>query len=419
MYRVFWLALALSVAACGPTPTTTPASPTATPSPPPSPTPLGPQVTLTPAPPRALSVWVPSNFSINGVVSPALHRALSTALGAQADLTYTVRLKPADGPASLINTLLSAYNVAPDILPDLVLLSQADLARAAHARVVWPLDGRVTTTLSGHYPFAQEMVRFENQQFAVPAAAETWLLAYNTRQYNSAPLTWSEVTTGTLAVAGDEALFWMTLHNYVALGGTLATQTGQPALNSEVLAQALAPLNALHAAERLYAPALTTNSPQVAAQALRDGRATLALLPASEYLAQAVRVNMVADVLPTPAGQPTILISGWGWAVVNRGDMLHPHTLATLEALTMPEALASWTQEARLFPTRPDVLSTWGVSPSAALAARVLGSAQLFPITARTEAVVQAVRQAAREVALGNTLPAQAAQTAAQNTLNP
>lgn len=419
MYRALWAALALSVVACTTAPTPSPALPTATLTPLPSPTAPRPEVTLTPPPPRPLVVWLPSNFSASGAVNAPLQNALNAAVTTVPSLTYTARLKPADGPASLINTLLAAYHVAPDILPDLVLLSRMDLARAAAARVVRPLDGRLNASLAEHYPFAQSMVTVEGQQFGVPAAAETTLLAYNTRLYAAPPTTWAEILTGSLAVAGDDGLLWLVTHNYVALGGTFNTTPGQPALNGDILTQALVPLNILQTNSLLYAPTLTANNPQAASQALRDGRAALALITASDYLGQAVRVNTNASLLPTPNGQASALITGWSWAVVNRGEALHPRTQEILETLTTQVALTVWTQEARLLPTRPDVLSAWGVSPSAALAANLLGTAQLFPAQARAEVVAQALRQAAREVALGNTLPAQAAQTAAQNTLNP
>lgn len=420
MSRLFSLLCVLSLAACVTAPPTAPVNlPTATPTAPtPTLPPSRPAITPTPTPPRPLTVWIPSSFSLNGAVNPPLQNALNAAVAATGRLTYTARLKPADGPASLINTLLSAYNVAPDILPDLALLSRTDLARAVSARIVWPLDDRAAS-LSAYYPFAQNIVSFDGQPMAVPVAAETLLLAYNTRLYASPPTTWGEVLTGPLAVAGDDGLLWLVVHNYVALGGTFNPTSGQPALNSDLLTQALIPLSVLHDANLLYAPTLTANTPQSAAQALRDGRAGLAVMSASDYLGLAVRVNTSAGLLPTPNDQPTALVTGWSWAVVNRGDMLHPQALDVLDALTAPAALAVWTQEARLLPTRPDVLSAWGVSPSAALAANVLAPAQLFPAQARAEVIALALRQAAREVALGNTAPAQAAQIAAQNTLNP
>ncbi len=403
------LALGALLAACvrvtptsGPQPARTPTLPKVTPTQAAAPT--GPAVTPSPASPEATSlrIWLPSEFAPSGTGpgSQVLAAQLAQFEQTHPDLTLDVRVKSASGSGGLLHSLSAAYNVAPSIVPNLVVLNEEDLASAAAAGLLIPLDTFFPSqTLNDYYPFAQTLSRRANgERIGLPFAADALVLVYNTAFYGS-PLAWSSVTTGTLIFPGGDLTSLTVLDEYLALGGTLADSSGKLALKADVLAKALTffriarddgllPMSTL-----AYADATTTW------QGFREGRATLAVTSAQQYLTGYDRAAAAAGTLiPAPNGQPLALARGWSWAIVNTQPDHHADAAALLTWLTDPAQLSAWTQAAGLLPTRNAVLAGWPSSPRSVFAGEVLAKAQLQPSSSILAKVGPPLRQALSDV---------------------
>ncbi len=99
----------------------------------PTPTPAPTQVADSPSTTTSLEVWLPPQFSPNNDDLPAslLLTRLNEFNDLYPNLNVTYRIKAESGPASLLESLKTASNAAPLVLPDLVLLSTRDMVRAA------------------------------------------------------------------------------------------------------------------------------------------------------------------------------------------------------------------------------------------------------------------------------------------------
>lgn len=408
------LGVSLLLSACAASPTATPATPTASPTASPTAAAVAPTA---PALATTLQLWLPPQFAPDEAVSGGntLAAQLAQFEALNPELHVQVRLKAADGPAGLLESLLTAYNVAPEALPDMVALSQADLAQAALAGVILPLDDLVAPeTLADYYPFAQALSQVDGKTAGLPFAADARLLVYNTDVYTTAPLRWAEVVTGTLIFPGAEPAALTLLTEYLASGGVLTDSAGQPQLEPDRLRAALTTLQNLQFANVLPVSTLTYADPAATWQVFRERRATLALTSAQWYLLERSRVIASAAILPpTQNGRPFTLASGWSWTIINTGK--DPARAASLlNWLSEPARLAEWSQAARVLPTRASALAEWGDTPVAALAAEVLPRAQLQPARPLLDVVGPPIQKALQDVLNQRATPADAAAAASQ-----
>lgn len=401
--------------------TPTPA-PSATPPVTDTPTASNAQPTATPDPAaNLLRLWLPPHFAPDaenegGEVLLQQIAAFEEAHG----LEVQVRLKAERGSGSLLEALLNAYNVAPSALPDVVALSHDDLVAAASAGAVIPLESWLPPDVrQDAYPFAQALGQVDGRWMGVPFAADARILVYNTDVYTTAPARWRDIITGTLIFPAGEDTGLTVLSEYLALGGPLENQAGEPALDAQRLASALRQFQNAQQADVLPLSTLNYTDPARTWQIFRERRATLALTTAQWYLREANRVERSAAALPpTQSEMPFTLAEGWSWVVVNTNR--DPARAADLIAwLAAPEQMGAWTQAARVLPTRTAVLAAWGDDPFAPLAAEVLTRAQPQPARDVLDTLGPLLRQAVENVLSGRASPEAAANTVAESFNNP
>lgn len=407
--RMAQAALGLLLAAC------TTASPTAgpsiawTPTPPAAgavtPTPATPPPSATPAAgATTLRVWLPPDFAPDASISlggKVLAAQLAQFEQAHANVVVETRIKAVSGPGGLLHALTTAYNVAPAILPNVIALNHDDLAAAAAAGLVLPLDKFFPSeTLSDYYPFAQAMSRSESGDWVgLPFAADAPVLVYNTNFYATSPLTWTTVATGTLILPGAEGSALTVLDEYMALGGPIADGSGKLALNAEILAKALSFFSAAREAGILPMSTLAYSDSAATWQAFRDGHATLTITSAGHFLAEYDRAPLAAATLiPAPGGKPLALAQGWSWAIVNTMPERQPEVAALLAWLNAPPQLSAWTQAAAVLPTRTSVLTRWAASPRVTFAEMALTQAQLQPADKILSVIGPPLQQALADV---------------------
>jgi ABC-type glycerol-3-phosphate transport system substrate-binding protein len=419
--RCIVLCISAWISACVATPTPTALVPT-------------PEVTASPAPTiavsaptpaesvTALNLWLPPQFAPQAEVpgGNTLAAQLTQFEAVYPDRSVRVRVKAARGPGGLIESLLTAYNVAPEALPDVVALDQEGLALASEAGVVVPLENLISAeTFADYYPFAQALARVEDQVVGLPFAADARVLVYNTDVYTSAPARWAEVMTGTLIFPGAEPGSLTVLAEYLASGGALADQTGKPMLETAPLAVALNALRTVQQAGVLPLNTLAYTDTATTWQVFRERRASLALTSVQWYLAERSRVLASSAALPpTGEGTPFTLATGWSWAVVNKGAD-EAAALELLNWLSDSARMAEWTKAARVLPTRASALEGWGSTPFTPLAADVLTRARLQPPTRLLEVVGPALQKAADDVLNGRATSTEAATAAAQSLSQP
>jgi ABC-type glycerol-3-phosphate transport system substrate-binding protein len=284
-----------------------------------------------------------------------------------------------------------------------------------------PLDSLMPAgDLADYYEFAERLGRPAGAWVGLPFAADARVMAYLSSVYTSPPLTWADVTTGTLALPGGESTGLTVLNLYLAQGGTLEAPGGELQLDAEMLAQTLEFLQGLQARGALPLASLDYADVGSTWQVFRERRATLAVTSAQQYLAEYFRVEgAAATLLPAPGDTRLALADAWSWAVVNA----HPESQALaadlLSFLMAPAQHGLWTEAAQVLPTRAGSLSAWQSGRMVPFASDVLTHAQLQPPGAMLAVLGPALHQALADVLNGRATPFAAATLAAASVRQP
>ena len=91
-----------------------------------------------------------------------------------------VRIKAQTGAGSLTDSLTATRSAAPEILPDLILLSAPDLDLASRRNLIYANEG-LDEFMAGvdWYPFARQMSTIDGEVLAVPLFVDPYAMIYN------------------------------------------------------------------------------------------------------------------------------------------------------------------------------------------------------------------------------------------------
>lgn len=391
---------------------------------------LGP--VATPAPTReavTLTVWTRPEI-VPGSEQPGsdvLAGQLADFDESHPDVTVRVEVKSTTGQGGALSYLRSGRSVAPDILPDLLLLPATQLPDAVAEGLVYPLGPMLAPEMvAGLYPASLALGQADETTYGY-AYALTHLqhLVYDTATITrTLPTTWPGLLAGEddirvvfPGVGQDGAI--LTLQLYLAAGGTLRNEAGQLALQSEPLARALSLLEQGMDGGRILPESAATGSMDQAWQIFQNTTANIVLSNGTTYRQQQNPAGRYAFGRLPGIDEPLQLRpNALLWVITTPDPVRQALALELLAWLCAPENLAAWSYAANMVPARADALALWpGEDAHAAFLARVLPDARPFPAAANTT-VLTALATATESVIAG-VQSANTAAEAAAAALNP
>jgi ABC-type glycerol-3-phosphate transport system substrate-binding protein len=422
--HMLWaVALAVFLSACVPAPAATPAPSTdsvlastsaAVPS----------TSTAPDAPRRALTLWVPPRFSRVGS-DPAdvlLAERLLAFEAAHPGVRIEVRVKPQSGPASLMVALGSAQQAAPSILPDLVALDAADLARATSAGLVEAWD-EVGTTPEGWIWLAPvaDGARSNGALTGLPFAATADVFAYRAVAYAAPPRSWSEALTGNgsfLFPAGDpDSQF--TLAQYLSLGGPLRDSDGKLVLAPQAVQEVLEFYAAARTGGLLPLSSRQHEDSSTTIEALISGQVGAAIAPLDRIPELDSQEIEVLGPWPSRDGKGTCFVTAWSWAVIDRPSGPDPLAIELATWLARPEFAGPWTRALHLLPATSSALALWPEDDLRTLAEAMGTTCQPLPSPQDLDLLGPALREAVGATLTGEMTPEEAAAAAASAVTRP
>ena len=418
--KILLCVIAASVAACGGSTESPPPQPTTPPGITPSPT-----VEPTPTPAIVtLSLWLPESLAPIGDDDGA--RALKAQLAdfdaRYADATLNVLPKKDHGPGGLLDLLRAASPVAPATLPDVILLTDADLAIAAREGLIQPLDGLLDAeSEAGLFAFARSAARIDSKRMGLPLAADFDHLVFVPDRLEAPPADWMDLISGTLALpfafVDGANVSDAVLEDYARLGGTIINEESQPALTLDALTQLLTLYGGARAAGVIAASNLDWADPDAAWAAFRASGASLTIARASRYLAaRAEAIDLGFARLPSiDASRVPPIGRSWNLAVVTRDPRRQVLAAELIAHLSRAENAATWTQAAHVLPANASALTLWNSDHGyTAFARGELNRAVPPPSPAALEAVSPAYLTAIRDVLTDQSTPQAAAAAAVE-----
>jgi ABC-type glycerol-3-phosphate transport system substrate-binding protein len=368
-----------------------------------------------------LTLWTIEAVSpqADGKAGEAFAASLRTFGDRYPNVSVKVRLKNVSGKGSVLDYLRTASQVAPRVLPDVVVLDTTEVMLAARAGVLVPLDAHIApAVITDLLPAARAAGTVDGQLMGIPFEADVEHLVFNSSKIAAAPLTWSAIlsanTTYRFPAKGRNGLVNDSfLIQYVALGGKLVGDDGAPFLDEQVLALVLEyyrqgvqvgviPSDVLEAGDTNdlwpdYVAAKTGIVHVHVGRFLTDRN----LLRSSQY----------ADI-PTQDGKPLTISRGRALAVTSRDPTQQAMAARLIEWMLDPDQAALWNQATVSIPTRYATFKRMGGDPYWEFLQHQMEVAVPAPAFPQYDQIGRVLQQAVVEVLSGDATPQDAAAAA-------
>jgi len=369
-----------------------PPSPSPIPSPTPSPSP-----TPYPSPPEevALTIWLPDELSLEGKPGKEeLEAEIKAFEQAHPQVKVKVHTKKTKGKGGILHLLLSAREVAPSVLPDLVVLDAVE-AKGVEESLFQPLD----VIPDGLFPFA-------TSPRAIQLAADLDHLVYNTGVVTSPPSSfWEILDSGRdllLLPSGETMAI-----QYLALGEGFVDEQGALALSEEALAKVLTLWDEGLRKGAISPLSLGVKDQEEVWKLYISGKVAMAGARASNFLASREKLRQTAFA-PLPSAAPI----AWGWiaVVITQEPGKKEVAEELIEHLISPERNRRWALAANLLPVHREAY-IGGEDPYLLFLAELLESAKPAP----PSALLKALDEALLSVLEGKATPEEAARRAVRS----
>jgi ABC-type glycerol-3-phosphate transport system substrate-binding protein len=339
---------------------------------------------------------------------------------AHPNLTVVVRAKRGSGPGGILDYLRTAPPVAPGVLPDVALLSRADLVSAAGEKLVVPIEPLLPPDLLVDlYPVAKELGSVGGELAGLPYTLRIRHVVYRETLSREPPHSYEALLRGrnsfVFAGTATSGVNRVTLSQYLEAGGRLVDENGKPFLDAAVLTDVLTFYRKARAAGLIDPRVLQFSDPAETWAQYRDGQVGMAEVSSSDYLAERSQVRTTGlSWVPTADGKPITLVDGWMWVVVTGDPERQAAAIELIAFLMEPVNQGRFLLAAGRVPSQRTALAVWGDSdPYVKFADTLLGSGVLPPGSAIDATVGNAMQDAVEGVLLGNVSPAEAAASAA------
>jgi ABC-type glycerol-3-phosphate transport system substrate-binding protein len=315
--------------------------------------------------------------------------------------------------------------VAPDVLPDLIVLPTDQVSKAAAENLIYPLDGLIEgEMLADLYPAAASFAQSGGSYFGYPFALSNLThIVSGSAVTETLPATWDEfivLQNGQFAfpaagTRGGE----LALRFYLAAGGTLANEANEPLLEVEPLTIALNQFSRGRTSSFILAQSSNLTTFNEVWPLLENGSANIIQTDFNQYLNG--RANVPGNsysAVPGFEGRLPPLVKGWAWAISTPDPARQEAAAELMSWLASGPNLGEWSSAALLLPSRRAAFQEWRTNDVyLSFLQSELERAEAFP-NAATSSIVSALSTAVFDVISAAKSPQTAAEEAAA-AINP
>lgn len=353
-------------------------------------------MTPTSSAPR-LVIWIPPEISNRSESGSAIFADLVLAFAAgHPDLEVRIERKSVTGQGGILNYLRTGRAITSGILPDLVALPTTILAAAAQENLIYPLDSLLEPALlSDLYPAASELVQVDGQTMGYPFALTnlSHLAFSKTAVSDDIPLVWSDLLEANLgemafAASGNEGAI-LGLQFYLALGGTLTNEAGQPSLQMEPMVAAMEAISAARSSGLLSHRSSNSVTLADSWQLFQSGSTAMVQTSSDQFLNQlSADLSYGYSPIPGPSGGLVPLVEGWAWALSATEAESKAVAVELIAELVAEPEYAAWTFASQFLPSRDGVVTQWDAAQGYyRFLQQELSRAKANPVAGSTEMV--------------------------------
>jgi ABC-type glycerol-3-phosphate transport system substrate-binding protein len=310
-----------------------------------------------------LVVWLPAStgMAVEGNAGAILTNAFHQFEQRNPAIRLDIQVKADSGTAGLFNFLRSAQEVAPSILPDMVLINTQQLWQIVDLGMVVALSEQELLADADYFRAAADAVTYRGQTIGIPYAVDLVHLVYDGEAISAPPTTWDELLDSGEPYAfpaGEAGPVISALLHYVGAGGALledGTISNPEALETyfTFLAQARD--------QGIIGPSTLDMSAYPAAwRAFAEDRVNLAEVQANQFYPNITGINPPSYAsVPTSNGESVTIAETWAFAILTEDSQRRELALSLIGELLVPEVHGPWSQAVARLPSRPASFAQW------------------------------------------------------------
>lgn len=311
------------------------------------------------------------------------------------DTQIVITAKEAEGPGGALDYLRTGQDVAPAILPDLIILPSGAVAAAAEGGLIhsWhnfdpAVDGDLLDDdmVNDLFPAAAATVRVDNQLYGYPLAVSHMLhMVYDSKVVTATiPTTWDAMLTVpnlalVLPAAGPGGAE-LALQLYLGAVSSLVDEDGDLAFQLGPLTKVLTRLDAARSAGRIATRAPNIATYTAAWAQLMEREATAAVVNAPTFYDDvAASTSLLPGPLPGAEGVQTPVVRTYAWALTTDDPVRQAISAELVSWLASPDNAGTWALTRTLLPAQRSAFSAWPENNYTAFLQAELERAQPYP----------------------------------------
>ncbi len=322
-------------------------------------------------PVEELNIWVirdlsPQSDVLGGTI---LAEQLAAYENNHPDVQLNIEVKVPSGQGGTLSYLRSGRNVAPSILPDLIILPAELLPTAVAENLIFPLDQYIKLEdAEDLFPAANTLSKVNNQVYGFPIALSNLShMAYSSSVFtDTVPITWEQLLSAeniTFAFPGaGNPGAELILQLYLAFGGSLIGESSQPTLEVEPLSNALSYFNRGRNDGLLPIQNSSMTSFSESWLLFNNGAANSVQTIVDQYgLERDTALDSKFSELPGVDEPLVPLVKGWVWTISTPDPMRQARSAELLNWLAAGPNMGDWSFAAQKLPGRRSAFEQWPV----------------------------------------------------------
>lgn len=310
-----------------------------------------------------LVVWVPEEFSIfNESEAAELFKQRVEGFERQYPGTVVVlRVKASSGSGGILDSLRNTKTAAANALPQIALLSSADMKDAADQALLLPVEDFFhDNNPSTYFSYAHEISELSGTMYGFPFVGDALVGIANNSFSDLGFTSWDEIRTKRIPLyfAANSPQATFIISQYLSTGGSLIDEQGHAAFNQDNLMTVLAAFDQ-NVRSKLFQESFSTlNTNEDAWTLLQNGEIKWEINWYSKAM-QSDLGGLQIFQLPSLGSESYVSAKGWLWTIVNSDaevDAIVPEFIAYFSD---PQFLAEYSQAAGYLPVLPASLALY------------------------------------------------------------
>ena len=330
-----------------------------------------------------LVVWVPEEFSIleESSASSIFQQRIAEFERQNPGIVIVVRVKASNGSGSILDSLRNTKAAATTALPQVALLSRADMEDAVGLGLLLPLEEFFgSENSSAYFPFAHEIAELDGIRYGVPFVADVLVGIADNSLSDLDLTTWDEIRAKRIplyfAANSPQATFFIS--QYLSTGGKLLDEQGHASFTDENLLTVLDSYEQ-NVSDKIFQESFNTlNTNEDVWALLEDGNAKWEINWYSKVMQSDLSELQVFQI-PSLGEEPYTSAKGWLWTIVNKDEEVDETVAEFITFFSDQQFLADFTQASGYLPVLPASLSLYENTDLVERLSSILTAAHALP----------------------------------------